>query len=243
MPINFDVSDPKFQVGKVELSPNEKGQFTPIKIDLLDVDKARERFFKYSEHIAQVQKRVSGLEIKTGDHQYEMVEIVNQAKVLLKKLDDQRKAVIEKPNSFVRTINAYVKGFKDQIEEVIRTGKKKLDDYAYLELVKKQQEEKRLAEEQMAREKEIKKAAEKAGVPAPELPKPVVNKKPGPVRTESGSASSVMVWVWEIDDESKIPREYLAVDDKKINSAVKAGIREIPGVKIEQRAETRFRRS
>lgn len=38
----------------------------------------------------------------------------------------------------------------------------------------------------------------------------------------------------EILDKSKVPDEYLIVDMKKINAVVKAGVREIPGVKIEQ---------
>lgn len=41
-------------------------------------------------------------------------------------------------------------------------------------------------------------------------------------------------WVFDIEDESKIPREYLSIDPKKIREAIKAGVREIPGTKIYQ---------
>jgi hypothetical protein len=50
--------------------------------------------------------------------------------------------------------------------------------------------------------------------------------------SESGSASVRKVWRAYIEDESAIPREYLQVDVKKINAAVKDGVREIPGVRV-----------
>lgn len=39
-------------------------------------------------------------------------------------------------------------------------------------------------------------------------------------------------WKAQVVDEYKIPREYLIVDEVKINKVVRAGVRSIPGVKI-----------
>lgn len=39
-------------------------------------------------------------------------------------------------------------------------------------------------------------------------------------------------WVWEIVDEEKIPRAFCSSDSKKINEAIKKGIREIDGLRI-----------
>jgi hypothetical protein len=50
----------------------------------------------------------------------------------------------------------------------------------------------------------------------------------------SGSASTRKVWRASVIDATRIPREYLAVDQKAINAAVRSGVREIPGVTIEQ---------
>lgn len=55
-----------------------------------------------------------------------------------------------------------------------------------------------------------------------------------PMRAMSGSATTTKRWVGTVVDESRVPREYLAVDQRKINAAVKAGVRDIPGVTIEQ---------
>lgn len=56
------------------------------------------------------------------------------------------------------------------------------------------------------------------------------------VQTASGSATRRKVWTGEVVDESQVPRQYMTVDQKKINAAVKAGEREIPGVKIYEKA-------
>jgi hypothetical protein len=50
----------------------------------------------------------------------------------------------------------------------------------------------------------------------------------------SGSASTRKRWTATVVDATRIPREYLAVDQKAINAAVKDGVRAIPGVRIEQ---------
>jgi fused signal recognition particle receptor len=52
--------------------------------------------------------------------------------------------------------------------------------------------------------------------------------------TSLAGVSGRTEWKGTVIDESQVPREYLVVDMKKINAVVKAGVREIPGVKIEQ---------
>jgi hypothetical protein len=55
-----------------------------------------------------------------------------------------------------------------------------------------------------------------------------------PLAAANGSASVRKEWKATVVDESLVPREYWLIDEKKINKVVKAGVREIPGVKIEQ---------
>lgn len=66
-------------------------------------------------------------------------------------------------------------------------------------------------------------------LPEPSLPKAMVEaaKKPAGV-------SSRRVWKHTIEDPVLVPREFLAVDEKKIREAVRQGVRQIPGVRIEQ---------
>lgn len=52
------------------------------------------------------------------------------------------------------------------------------------------------------------------------------------IEVPDGSVSQKMHWVFEIESPSEVPDKYLSVDPKKVEAAVKAGVREIPGIKI-----------
>lgn len=55
------------------------------------------------------------------------------------------------------------------------------------------------------------------------------------IRAANGASAGVRkTWKATVVDPFEIPREYLAVNEKAINAAVKNGVREIPGVVIEQ---------
>jgi len=61
-------------------------------------------------------------------------------------------------------------------------------------------------------------------------PAPVANT----TKATLGSAVGRMVWKFEVQDPAQVPRAYLAVDEKAIRTAVGAGVRDIPGVRIFQ---------
>jgi fused signal recognition particle receptor len=85
------------------------------------------------------------------------------------------------------------------------------------------------AREEAARE------AEQAVKDAPAVEVPETQLAPvAPLSSSSGSVASRKRWVAEVVDATKVPREYWAVDQKKINQAVRDGVREIPGVRIQQ---------
>jgi hypothetical protein len=52
------------------------------------------------------------------------------------------------------------------------------------------------------------------------------------VTPQKDGVTITKVWDWELLDAAPVPREYLSVDPTKLNAAVKAGVREIPGVRI-----------
>jgi hypothetical protein len=57
---------------------------------------------------------------------------------------------------------------------------------------------------------------------------------PAKLQSASGSAATTKRWTATVIDDTLVPREYLSVDEKKIRTAVREGVREIPGVRIEQ---------
>ena len=52
------------------------------------------------------------------------------------------------------------------------------------------------------------------------------------MEVDDGVATKKSTWEFEIEDFSKIPREYLTLDEKKVKDKIKKGIREISGLRI-----------
>ena len=76
--------------------------------------------------------------------------------------------------------------------------------------------------------------------PAPEVP---VTPRSEKVIADHGTAKIEVVWVCNIIDPDKVPREYCMPDIDKLDKAVEAGVREIPGCKIEESFDQKIRLS
>ncbi|PWU06776.1 MAG: hypothetical protein C5B43_01300 [Verrucomicrobia bacterium] len=61
------------------------------------------------------------------------------------------------------------------------------------------------------------------------------------IQVEDGKILLKNSWDFRIEDETKIPREYMLVDEAAIEKAVNNGIRNIPGVKIFSYETTQLR--
>lgn len=87
-----------------------------------------------------------------------------------------------------------------------------------------------LAAAETAREAQAELAVKREERPAFTLPER--EEVESTIDTVRGSATRRKTWTFEVVNAAAVPREYLAVDDKKIRQAVKDGAREIPGVNI-----------
>ncbi len=77
-----------------------------------------------------------------------------------------------------------------------------------------------------------------AKLPAAEPLRVVAPATPPPTRAGTlGAATTRKVWAFEVVDPARVPRAYLCVDTTAILAAVRAGVREIEGVRIFQREE------
>jgi hypothetical protein len=52
------------------------------------------------------------------------------------------------------------------------------------------------------------------------------------IRAAGGSVTGRQVWKWEVEKPEDVPREYLMVDEVAVERMVKAGARNIPGIRI-----------
>ena len=98
-------------------------------------------------------------------------------------------------------------------------------------------EKKAREDEAVARKAGDEAAAEKAKEEAEKIANEAIEVEAAQssVRTDAGLVSAKKIWTFEIENEEKIPREFLTIDTKKINEAIRSGDREIAGLKIFQR--------
>ena len=141
-----------------------------------------------------------------------------------KKAETQRKAFTEPLNRSLKEINSFFKNFLAPAEKADGTLRVKV-------LLFRREEEERTRKQAAELQKKLESEAGEGTTPAPV----VAQTPPTTVQARGGSATVKKTWDFALYDFDLIPKEYLAVDTKAISQAIKAGIREIPGVNIFQK--------
>lgn len=159
-----------------------------------------------------------------------------------KKLEEKRTFFVKPLNDQVKAINTMFKQYNTPLDNADRTLRGKVLAYRQEVQRKAREEEERLRKLAEKEQKRLEKKAEKKGEPAPPpIVMPTIEAAPKTIQADMGTATTKTVWDFQIVDESQIPREYMVVDEKKIRAVVKAGVREIPGVKIYQTEQLAIR--
>lgn len=208
----------------------------------MDFEYARAALAEFEARIVEMEREAAAFRVTDEETAREATDRAGAVLAFVKKFEDRRKEIIKDADSFVRKTNQVCKPKRDRLDAVARRYKDALADYKYQEelkrreIVRKQEEERRKL--QAALDAEATRLEVEPVVVAPVA----VPRTAGPVRAESATSSTVMVWDFEVVDPAAVPRPYLAVDPAAIRAALKAGIREIEGVRIFERAEIRVRR-
>ncbi len=146
---------------------------------------------------------------------------------------------------FVKAVNGFCKDYTDRLGEVVMITKKKIGAYQYQQELERRKQEEAARKAAQELQDKLRREAEEAArheIQAPIVTAPVIPVQEKVTRTETGAAAHVRkVWKAEVVNEAEIPREYLTVDMKKVNDAVRMGAREIPGVRIFEEVSTVFR--
>lgn len=165
----------------------------------------------------------------------------------MKALEAKRDADVRPLNDHVKRLNAKYKPFTEPLLRVKHLVNDKVS--AYHRVIEEQMREQAAAAARKAAEEAAKVAAEQAQAKgldeaaaaalmqqesdrAAEQAQAIERAKTTEV--DGGAVSVKRPWTWEVVDEPAIPREYWILDTKKLNAVVKAGMREIPGVRIFQ---------
>lgn len=150
-----------------------------------------------------------------------------------KKLEEQRVFFVKPLNDQVKKINERFKSYAAPLEQADQVVRGKVLGFRQEAERQRREEEARLRRQAEAERARL--AAEAAAQDLPEPPPPpipVIPRAPKTVRSNMGTATVKKVWDFEVLDERQVPREFLIVNEKAIRAAVKAGVRNIPGVQI-----------
>ena len=161
-----------------------------------------------------------------NDEQYTQAgDVVKEVAMKVKKLDAKRMEYTKPLDETKKLIMADFKSVTDPLEEFCTLVKKKMLDYYKETQQRKNEEQARIDAEALEK-------ARQGNVS--EVQVPIVNEE---VKTQRGDVSTITirkVWTFKITDETKIPRDYLVVDERKIREAIRNGERRIDGVDIFQ---------
>ena len=149
----------------------------------------------------------------------------------LKEIEKKRKSFTTPLNQSLKEINATFKDITEPISVAKQTLSQRLMSWRAAEQ-KRIQEEQEKARKEEERRRNIQEAHAAKGHKISEDITPVEKPMPFSVNDKTKTRSQ---WTYDILDETLIPREYLIVDRASITKAVRAGIRDIQGVKIYQK--------
>lgn len=213
------------------------------RIDPFDIEAAKIDFEPYRKKIAEMKHQAELFEVTDAVSNDMAITMMGQARNLSKAINGLKDEKLKPHNQFRTQLIGFAKSFTGALEDSVRMLRKKTEDYAYQQVIEQRKREKAEREAAQKRQAEMDRQAQEAGVESIHLPEvPVDQGNKVQVRTETGASISVQLeWKGQIVDPDQVPREYCSPDQKKIDEAVKAGVREMAGVEITEVPKSRLR--
>ena len=216
----------------------EEKEEMPVKVSQAQLETTIQPKFDMLEVLKPIKERIETYknelpaEINSKEEQEQATKVLSLIKKDLKEIDSKRKFILEPINSLTKEINTIAKATTSILEDMETTTKNKMSVFAnklILEQKKAEQEER----ERVKKEQEkINHEAQKLGCEPVVIPEIVQEKPKTTIRTETGTSYTKEVWNFKITDISKVPLDYLIVDEKNVREAIKNGIRNIDGLEI-----------
>lgn len=189
------------------------------------LDIVKNEIQKFADKIETFRKFIEGLVVKKDNFEV-VVNTLVEVNAVKNMLDVQRRKFVDPLNKQVKQINEEFKKHTQPIEEIDDLLREKLIDY------------RRQLSVQLGRgltAQDVLKSIEgKTATPGEALELPVLQSEvvlPSTVICPQGEVIFRKVKKWRVKDENLIPRDYLSINEKKINEAVREG-REIPGIEV-----------
>ena len=169
--------------------------------------------------------------------------LLGQSRGVVRRVDALRKRFTDPLNALVKDHNAFFKGMAAPAAEADAILTTKTSGYRRMVAEKAAAEQERLRKLAEARAERANERAEEKGLPAP-APMPFMPTVSAPPKTVQAGDSTVTfrkVRHFEVVDETKVPRQFWVIDMVKLGGTVRAGMDEIPGVRIWETEEPTVR--
>lgn len=181
--------------------------------------------------------------LRAGELQVESFEQMKDAKALVKdcqltekEIEAKRIAITKPLNDFIKEVNGL---FKEMTASLVAArgvvNKKVLSFNAEQERIRMEEQKKLIEDEKKWRDEHPE-----------ELTPEVAEKRRADLKDNLSYVASdtkvsgiVKRWTYEVVNEEEIPREFCSSDSKKINQAIRDGVRDIKGVRIYQAESVR----
>lgn len=186
--------------------------------------------------------KASAIKVQDPATQLAATQLAGTIKKVAKTVEDARKEYTSPINEHVKSVNGLAKEITAPLDTGMSHLTGQLNQYAAkveLERRKAEEEARRQAE---AEQKRLDAEAKAAGVEAPIVPEvlPAKSEKAA-VRTETGTSYQRKIWSFEVEKLYEVPLEYMLLNEKAVNAAIRNGVRSIPGLKILETTSTVIR--
>jgi len=223
------------------MQQNSNGVFTEFRANLALIE-AKNAFLVWKKRFTQLEEKVKTLEITNEESCQKAAELLATIAKYEKKINEECEKRIAIPKTFIKKVKARANEVVKPLTNSKKIVKLKLKDYKTRLEMERREMEKKAEEERKRLQEQLDKEAKKKGIEPVKLPKIAMPKEKLKVTTDNGTVYERKHWTFKIVDFEKIPREYLMVDTKKVNAAIRAGVRKIAGLEIYQEIEISTRR-
>lgn len=177
--------------------------------------------------------QASLLKVESNEQAIEAGRMLVQLKGWRSQVENRRQFFTRPLKEHAKRIEALFKPMLEKLDEADTVIRAKVISYrAKAEVSAREEQQKLLAEAQAAQAEGNNEAALTLATEAASLDSPQKT-----MLLDEGSMQVKKVWDFEVEDYAAIPREFFSFDEKKVRLALRAGQREIPGIRIFQKEQ------
>lgn len=194
-----------------------------IQTDVSDRDQIRNQIEQHALRVEQLVQYAKDYDVCSKWAAEEALTIATSSRDLFKKIEAARKEIIEPARRFTNRVNDTAKVFTEKLQEVESVIKAKIDAWKA-----------DVAREQAEKEAEAKLLAKSLNVDII----PFVEETTHRIKTEGATSYEKTIWKFDLQDISKVPLEFLTINEKLVDGCIKSGMRDIPGLRIYSEQKT-----